>query len=156
QSAPMLDSPEAPPSVYPPREDEPPTSRRVAVALPDVPPTVTRVLLAAVGVGFLVEMVVGTQLALRAGAKLYEAVTAVMIGSADSAAWGAQVNDAILLHGQFYRLFTLMFLHYGIIHLAVNAYGLWIIGTDVERFFGHLRFTLVFFLGGLTASVASL
>ena len=45
------------------------------------------------------------------------------------------------------------FLHYGIFHVAVNMYALWIIGAPQERMFGHVRFGLIYLLGGLTGSV---
>jgi rhomboid protease GluP len=70
--------------------------------------------------------------------------------------WGLKSNPQILLQGEYYRLFTLMFLHAGLLHLAVNGYALWYIGQEVERFYGSLRMAIVFFVGGLTGSVASL
>jgi membrane associated rhomboid family serine protease len=57
--------------------------------------------------------------------------------------------------GQDWRLFTSMFLHIGILHLAFNCYALWIFGTAVEREFGRLRFLLIYFASGLFASAAS-
>ena len=54
-----------------------------------------------------------------------------------------------LLHGEYYRLFTAMFLHADIAHIALNGYALYIFGQTVERFFGHVRFALIYFLGGL-------
>jgi membrane associated rhomboid family serine protease len=57
--------------------------------------------------------------------------------------------------GQDWRLFTSMFLHIGIIHLAFNCYALWIFGTAVEQEFGRLRFLLIYFASGLFASAAS-
>lgn len=70
-------------------------------------------------------------------------------------AWGASNKVAVLTFGEYHRLFTAMFLHGGLPHLLFNMYALWIIGQTVERFFGHWRFLLVYFLGGLGGSVLS-
>ncbi|MBI5932000.1 MAG: rhomboid family intramembrane serine protease [Chloroflexi bacterium] len=68
----------------------------------------------------------------------------------------AKVNDRILYHGEYYRLFTCMFLHLDLMHIFFNGYALYIFGRDVESLFGHVRFALIYVLGGITASLASL
>ncbi len=114
--------------------DDPEAGHAVDVALPTTPATVTKVLVAIIVAVFVLDLLTGGQLTNL----------------------GAKANDLILARGQYYRLFTVMFLHAGIPHVFMNTYALWIIGQDVERFFGHGRFLLVLILGGLTASVASL
>ena len=55
------------------------------------------------------------------------------------------------LPGQWYRLVTSGFLHYGILHLAFNMYALYMLGQTLEPMLGRLRFGLVYFaclLGG--------
>jgi membrane associated rhomboid family serine protease len=55
------------------------------------------------------------------------------------------------LPGQWYRLVTSGFLHYGILHLAFNMYALWALGQTLEPMLGRVRFALVYFaclLGG--------
>lgn len=69
--------------------------------------------------------------------------------------WGAKVNQQVVFEGQWWRLFTVMFLHNGIIHILTNGYALYIIGNEVEGLFGRLRFLAVFFISGLAGSVAS-
>jgi len=81
--------------------------------------------------------------------------------------WGADSPSAVLQHGEYYRLLTSMFLHSGIygpngnymfansLHLIFNAYVIYGVGTRLEQVFGHTRFALVYFLGGLAGSVAS-
>ena len=44
-------------------------------------------------------------------------------------------RELIVDFGQYYRLFTGMFLHAGILHLLFNMYALWIIGMQLESFF---------------------
>lgn len=67
----------------------------------------------------------------------------------------AKVNEAVY-DGEYYRLFTAMFLHLDLSHIAFNGLALYIFGRDVEGLFGHTRFLVIYLLGGLTGSVASL
>ena len=57
--------------------------------------------------------------------------------------------------GQYWRLFTAMFLHAGLTHLLLNAVGLFIFGRIVEGIYGHARFALIYVLAGLGGSVLS-
>ena len=57
--------------------------------------------------------------------------------------------------GQYWRLVSAMFLHAGLLHIAFNAYALWIFGTVVEQELGRVRFLLIYFATGITASAAS-
>src|SRR5262249_16733971 len=45
-----------------------------------------------------------------------------------------------LAHGEWYRLFTAAFLHYGPIHLGLNMLALWWLGQPVEAALGRARF----------------
>lgn len=67
----------------------------------------------------------------------------------------AKINDAVYA-GEYYRLFTSMFLHLNFIHILLNGYALWLFGRDVESLFGYARFTIIYLLGGLAGSVGSL
>ena len=69
---------------------------------------------------------------------------------------GAKINEFIIGQGEVYRLLTAMFLHGGLTHLFFNGYALYVIGLNVERVYGHARFLLIYFLGGLTGSLFSL
>ena len=62
----------------------------------------------------------------------------------------------LIADGEYWRLFTAMFLHVGMMHLLFNGIALLIFGRIVERAYGHFRFALIYVLAGLSGSVASL
>jgi len=57
--------------------------------------------------------------------------------------------------GQFWRLFSAMFLHAGLLHLGFNLYALWLFGRVIEDELGRAWFLVIYFVSGLLASVAS-
>jgi rhomboid protease GluP len=61
----------------------------------------------------------------------------------------------LILEGEFWRLFTSMFLHIGLMHLIFNAYALFIFGLEMERLYGPDRFIVIYILSGLFGSLAS-
>jgi rhomboid protease GluP len=68
--------------------------------------------------------------------------------------FGAKVN-ALINDGEWWRLVTSMFLHIGIIHLAVNCFSLYNVGSLLERFIGSVRFAVIYLLAGICGSLAS-
>lgn len=66
----------------------------------------------------------------------------------------AKVND-LIRDGEYYRLLSSMFLHLNLTHLIFNGYALFVLGRDVEALFGTVRFAILYFLGGLSGSLAS-
>jgi rhomboid protease GluP len=61
----------------------------------------------------------------------------------------------LIANGEYWRLFTAMFLHVGFMHLLFNGIGLLIFGRLLERIYGHYRFTTIYVLAGLSGSIAS-
>ena len=71
------------------------------------------------------------------------------------ARWGGDFGP-LTTHGQWWRLLTGAFLHFGLVHLLMNVIILWQIGGLTERLFGHLGFSVAYLLAAVGASLASL
>jgi membrane associated rhomboid family serine protease len=59
-------------------------------------------------------------------------------------------------HGEWWRLFTAMFLHASFFHLAVNMYSLFFVGSIMEQLIGRWRFLLLYLASGLAGSAGAL
>jgi rhomboid protease GluP len=70
-------------------------------------------------------------------------------------AWGANFGPATQ-DGEWWRLVTAMFLHFGVLHLGLNMWALWDGGQWVERMYGPLRFAVIYGLAGLLGNLLSL
>ena len=125
----MPDSPVAPPSIY----------DRLHGKAAHVPVT-----LLLIGANLLV-----FGLMLGNGAGLWHAQNSIQL------AWGANFGPATQ-DGQWWRLGSALFLHFGLIHLAMNLWALWDGGQLVERMFGHLRFIIIYLASGLCGNLLSL
>lgn len=55
----------------------------------------------------------------------------------------------IIQTGEYWRIFTAMFLHLSILHIALNMLSLFFIGTAVEVFFGKWRYLVIYLLSGI-------
>lgn len=73
-----------------------------------------------------------------------------------AARFGAIVPSLIWDAGEYYRLLTAMFIHFGWTHLFFNVAGMLIFGTRIERYYGKGAFLAIYFISGLAASAASL
>jgi rhomboid protease GluP len=69
--------------------------------------------------------------------------------------WGANFGPRTV-NGEWWRLFSSMFLHVGIVHLLLNMLVLAQAGPLVERLFGNTAFLILYVLSGLAGSLASL
>ena len=62
----------------------------------------------------------------------------------------------VVANGDYWRLFTAMFLHYGPIHLGLNMLALWWFGAAVEQALGRGRYLLLYIVSGLAGSAGAL
>jgi membrane associated rhomboid family serine protease len=113
--------------------------------------TLTNVILLILVAMYALEVWVG-----GAGSLLSGPSGRVLVRLGASLGFGCTSSGAIgIANGETYRLFTAIFLHGGLIHLAMNGYALWAFGNIVEAELGKARFLIIFIVGGLFASVAS-
>ena len=68
----------------------------------------------------------------------------------------ATYGPYIVRFHEYYRLFTGAFLHANILHLLLNCYSLYIIGSQIENFMGKFKFIFIYFASILTASLLSI
>jgi rhomboid protease GluP len=118
-----------------------PSSGQLILRLPTTRPLLTYVLLGIIALVFLAQMITN-QL-------VYPSLSQPLLD------FGAIDFQRILNDGEYYRLFTAMFLHISTLHVFFNGLALWAFGQSVERFFGHARFGVIYLLGGLSGSIAS-
>ena len=64
-------------------------------------------------------------------------------------------SPALIAQGEYWRLVASMFLHIGFIHLLVNGWALYPLGTLFEIWLGSGRLLLVYFAAGIAGSLAS-
>jgi len=110
---------------------------------------VTKVLIGLNVLVFVVNLAQGASISSNGGS-LY--VDWALIGK-------AQLLDGTpigVAEGEWWRLVTSMFLHGGIIHLALNMLMLWWVGAPIERAIGRGRFILLYFVSGLAGAAGAL
>ncbi len=66
------------------------------------------------------------------------------------------LHPDIVTAGHYYRLFTSMFLHANLLHLIFNMYSLYIIGSQIENFFGKTKYLVTYIFSGLIAALMSM
>ena len=62
---------------------------------------------------------------------------------------GALDFFAVINKGEFWRLFTALFLHYNLLHLVFNLFALYVLGPPLERTIGALRFAMCYMIAGI-------
>jgi membrane associated rhomboid family serine protease len=62
---------------------------------------------------------------------------------------GALDFFAVISKGEFWRLFTALFLHYNLVHLVFNLFALYVLGPPLERTIGAVRFAACYLIAGV-------
>ena len=68
---------------------------------------------------------------------------------------GAMFTPYLLVQTEWYRLFTSMFLHFGIRHLLNNMLLLYVLGDYLEKYLGRVKFLLLYVIAGVGANIVS-
>lgn len=68
---------------------------------------------------------------------------------------GGCYSPAVIAGKEYYRLFTAMFLHFGMEHLFYNMLLLFFLGDTLEKMAGKWRFLIIYLLGGLGGNLIS-
>ncbi len=69
-------------------------------------------------------------------------------------AWG-QVGQQVLA-GEYWRIFTAMFLHFSILHIGLNMLSLFLVGRTVEILYGKWRYLTIYLLSGILGGIITL
>lgn len=69
---------------------------------------------------------------------------------------GAMFAPLVVENREYYRCFTAMFMHFGINHLANNMLILFVLGDNMERALGHVKYLIFYLLCGAAANVVSM
>ena len=69
---------------------------------------------------------------------------------------GALYGPLTVLKGEWWRLFTAMFLHGGMTHLLMNMFSLYLIGRGAEMYFDTKSYLSIYFFSGLIGGLVSL
>jgi membrane associated rhomboid family serine protease len=76
-------------------------------------------------------------------------------GGASSIYYRFALVPVQVAHGEWYRLFTSAFLHYGIFHIAFNMWALYVVGPSLEAALGRLRYVTLYLLAGVGGGLLS-
>ena len=121
--------------------------------------------LIAINVGvFLAELAAGGNLATGTGNWIYERGSLFASGVYIPGGIGivpphvptGGLNVVGVAHGEWWRLLTAAFLHYGPFHLAVNMYSLYFAGSLLEQLIGRWRFALLYLAAGIAGSAGAI
>lgn len=93
-------------------------------------------------------------------------VFACMAVTSGSAAISGPSNQVLLnfganygirtMFGEYWRIFTNIFVHLGLLHCFMNMWIFAVMGPITERLYGSLKFTVVYLFAGLIASLTSI
>lgn len=120
-----------------PHQEQPSAPQMVPIQLPSFPAYVTFTLL-----GFTILVY------------LAQVASKQLLGTDLPVLYGVKYSP-LIMQGQYWRLFTPIFLHGSLLHIAFNMYALYRFGPGLERFYGHVRFLVLYLVAGFAGNVVS-
>ena len=83
-------------------------------------------------------------------------VIPILLGNYEELVNNYGVLGSAIRNGEYYRLITGIFLHGNLPHLLFNCYALFVIGTQIENFFGKIKYLIIYLFSGLMGSLFSI
>ncbi len=78
------------------------------------------------------------------------------LGYHDNFIYNFSVYGPLIRKGEIYRLLTGTFLHGDLIHLVCNCYALYVVGGQIESFYGKKKFVIIYLFSAITGSLLSM
>lgn len=69
---------------------------------------------------------------------------------------GAMYGPLVMENHEYYRLLTSVFMHFGIDHIANNMLVLFVLGDNMERALGSMKYLVFYLICGVGANVVSM
>lgn len=82
--------------------------------------------------------------------------SSVMYGGLNKNQFDIVLSQVFIDNGEWYRLVTAGFLHFGLLHLGMNMFILWQLGQLIEPGLGRTRFAMIYFASLLGGSAGAL
>lgn len=68
---------------------------------------------------------------------------------------GAMFGPLVVNGHEYWRFITPIFIHYGLMHFAVNSVVLYFMGQQIEAIYGHVRFVIIYLISGFAGNALS-
>lgn len=86
---------------------------------------------------------------------IFSGASAFSPNARDALAFGADYGP-LTLNGEWWRVVTSTFVHFGALHIGLNMWCLWNLGRATERLMGRFSYLLAYFASGIFGSISSL
>jgi membrane associated rhomboid family serine protease len=92
-------------------------------------------------------------IAINVAVFLVEVATGALSSILEQVRLGGLVPAYVAINHEYWRMFTVMFLHESFFHILFNMVALWFLGEYTEAILGHVKFLVLYLVTGLAGSV---